>query len=128
MATSLTPQLEFALTRDFPMLYRDGRVQMFEHGDGWEPLIRELSRALESLIVAQLPDRLLGHAVSLPVAVEVKQNMGALHFVVEGAVTPLMVEAINDAELRARQTCEQCGAPGTLSQTGWRSVTCLRHE
>jgi hypothetical protein len=53
-------ELELALWNDFPLLYRDKSTLItvslmafgFECGDGWEPLLRELSAKLEPLIAA----------------------------------------------------------------------------
>lgn len=51
-------ELDEALCRDFPLLYRDRHKRMditamcwgFQCGDGWEPLIRRMSAKIEPLI------------------------------------------------------------------------------
>ena len=57
-------ELDQALVRDFPNLYRNRHGVMmstamcwgFDCGDGWEPLIRECSVQIERLILEQIPD------------------------------------------------------------------------
>lgn len=56
-------ELDEALCRDFPLLYRDRFASMRTTcmcwgfpGDGWEPLIRELSGKLETLIKKYIED------------------------------------------------------------------------
>jgi len=50
-------ELDEALCKDFPLLYRDRNASMRSTcmcwgfpGDGWEPIIRELSEKLEGMI------------------------------------------------------------------------------
>lgn len=57
-------ELDEALCRDFPLLYRDRHGDMrntcmvwgFSCGDGWEPIIREASEKLETLIRAYIEE------------------------------------------------------------------------
>jgi hypothetical protein len=69
----MTPALERQLKVDFPTIYRDDHVVMFEHDDGWEPLVRDLSATLEGYALAQIaPATSLEDVV---VAVQVKQEV-----------------------------------------------------
>jgi hypothetical protein len=61
-------ELDEALVRDFPLLYRDRHGDMRSTcmvwgfpGDGWEPLIRRLSERLEPMIAAMPDDCGCGH-------------------------------------------------------------------
>jgi len=57
-------ELDEALCRDFPLLYKDRHASMrttcmcwgFDIGNGWEPLVRELSSKLEVLIQKFIDD------------------------------------------------------------------------
>ena len=108
-------ELDEALVRDFPRLYRDrhGDVRQsampfgFECGNGWEPLIRRLSARLG-------PD---------VVATQVKEKWGGLRFYVDGA-TDADHAAIDAAERESYVTCEECGEAGRERNDGWIKTLC----
>lgn len=112
-----------ALCRDFPLLYADRNLPMthtcmcwgFECGDGWEHLIRGLSRKLEPLIAAYPEPR--------PRAVQVKQKYGTLCFYMSEA-TDEMHKLIEVAERQSAHICESCGDYGTMRDGGWLRVLC----
>jgi hypothetical protein len=117
--------LDAALCRDFPLLYRDRNRSMTETcmywgfcvGDGWEPAIRRLSEKLEPLIAA-LPDD-----ENRPVAAQVKEKFGQLRFYLDGG-TEEMTRAIQEAYDETDKTCEDCGAPGERRGGGWIQTLC----
>ena|ERR1041385_1086190 len=125
----MKPELEEALFRDFPNLYKN--LAYFECDDGWEPLIRRLSEKLETMIKAldypyegkvQLlatdpPDWIF------PYAQQVKEKFGGLRFYMSSG-TDEMYEAINQAESESYLTCEACGAPGESRSGGWIKTLC----
>ncbi len=118
--------LDEALVRDFPHLYRDrhgdprdtSMVYGFP-GDGWEPIIRRLSEKLEPIA------RETGMR-----AVQVKEKMGGLRFYVTGAdgarVLPDSVHAAIWASMEeSSRTCEHCGAAGSTAKVGgWWLTLC----
>ncbi len=127
----MSPELDEALVRDFPHLYRDRHGDTrdtrmcdgFAAGDGWEPLIRRLAEKLEP--IARESDLR---------AVQVKEKFGELRFYVRSAdgarVLPVAISetvrtAINAAEEESRRTCEHCGAAGSYRNfKGWLMVLC----
>lgn len=122
--------LDDALVRDFPRLFRDRHGDARETsmcwgfpGDGWEPLIRRLSEKLEPLA------REFGLRAS-----QVKEKFGALRFYVRGAdgarkLPATISEAVHAAIMAAMEesgrTCEHCGAAGSTTMVGgWCLTLC----
>jgi len=103
--------LDEALVRDFPNLYRDRygdprdtcMARGFEIGVGWEPIVRSLSAKLEVLV-----------AGTDACAAEVREKSGMLRFAMSGTsrdnvrARQLVVDAIR----ASCTTCERCGAAG----------------
>lgn len=106
----MRPELENAIREKFPKLYgaapgTSHRVPhlRFAMEDGWEPLLRELSSFLESLIIQK----------SLPHhAIVVKQKYGELRFYTDPTPTDEMQLLISGATRASRTVCELCGEPG----------------
>jgi hypothetical protein len=122
-------ELDEALVRDFPMLYAQRHRPMnetcmcwgFGCGDGWEPLIRELSEQLEWL---NRTDAVLIEAV------QVKEKFGTLRFYTairdcDSDFPWRMVDALVDsATHRSGVTCEECGRLGERRDGGWIRTLC----
>jgi hypothetical protein len=114
--------LDDALVRDFPALYRDRNGDRDETrradgspGDGWEPLIRRMSETIEPFCVA----------TDLRAA-QVKEKGGVLRVYLNSG-EPLPHElraAIRSAEEQSRRTCEGCGAAGTTRRLRWIRTLC----
>lgn len=131
----MSPELDAALCRDFPLLYRDRNgdpkqtLMCFGFpGDGWEPLIRELSAKLEALIAA-LPDD-----EERPRAFQVKEKFGTLRFYMETSTSEIQ-DAIREAEDKSAFICEVCGKPGETrgvplppAKFRWIQTLCDEHE
>lgn len=115
-------ELDEALVKDFPMLYRDRYADMrttamcwgFECGDGWEPLIRDLSAKITRLA------KLEGIEVH---ASQIKEKYGTLRFYTTNS-SDLIEDIIAYAEHRSAYICEVCGKDGELNDSGWLSVRC----
>jgi len=115
--------LDKKLVADFPMLYRDRYASMqqtamcwgFDCGDGWEPLIRELSEKIEAYN-NEHPDNPV-------VAAQVKEKFGGLRFYVDGAIKKIL-DLIQEYEERSEKICEQCGKSGKLRDKGWMRTLC----
>ncbi len=117
--------LDEALVRDFPNLYRDRHADMTQTcmcwgfpGDGWEPLIRRLSEKLEAMILQLPEDQRDGCCAS-----QVKEKFGGLRFYMS-AYVPAISELIDAAEAESLVTCESCGAPGTVAGKSWIKCLC----
>jgi|SRR5882672_1946813 len=112
-------ELDDALVRDFPGLYADRNADLrqssmawgFDCGDGWEPIIRQLSMILEPLGVK---------------ATQVKEKFGGLSFYV-GACPHKGHEAIEAAEKESYTVCEDCGQPGKPRDDSWIRTLCDEH-
>ncbi len=119
----MSPDLDNALCRDFPLLYAQRGGSPSETnmcwgfpGDGWEPLIRRLSLTL-SRLASKEPDPTIFQAV------QVKEKYGTLRFYMSSA-TDAMYNAIDAAERASAKTCESCGKPGRLRGGGWLFTQC----
>ena len=120
-------ELDEALCRDFPLLYRRRDSDLretamcwgFECGDGWEPIIRELSEKLEA-ILQKMPEDERGTCC----ASQVKEKYGTLRFYMHCS-TDEMDNLINYAEHRSAYVCEICGKPAkNIDDRGWYIVRC----
>jgi len=90
-------------------------------GDGWEPLIRQAAAKIEA-IVGELPE---GER-ALMTSAQVKEKFGVLRWYMT-ATNERVRAAIREAVETSEQTCEDCGAPGTLkSLKGWWFTLCDR--
>jgi len=123
--------LDIALVRDFPNLYRMRNASMqetcmcwgFECCDGWEPLIRKLSEKLEKMIL-EVPEADRGSFC----AAQVKQKFGTLRFYMDSE-TDEMSKAIQEAEEESATICEVCGKPGESRNRGsWLYTSCQQHK
>jgi len=112
-------ELDRKLCEDFPILYQQRGNSMqqtamcwgFEHGDGWEPLIRELSEKIETYN-KEHPDN--------PVeATQIKEKYGSLRFYVSNYPDKID-KLIDEAETKSETTCELCGKESKgISGKGW---------
>lgn len=87
----------------------------FECGKGWYPLLHKLSKDINDIVVR---DNLTDFRVQ-----QVKEKFGTLRFYTNYG-TDEIYKLISDTEKESAITCEQCGAPATLSTQGWWSVEC----
>lgn len=125
----MSPDLDEALVRDFPLLFRDRHASPlqscmhwgFECGDGWEPLIRRAAEKLEKCIT-----EIAGLTLAPPYASQVKEKYGTLRFYLN-CETDEMAEIVHQAEMESEKTCEECGSPGKLRGEGWYYTACYRH-
>lgn len=126
-------ELDGALCRDFPRLFRDRHASIqvtcmcwgFSCEDGWEPLIRECAAKIEAINNRiENPDQYI-------IAIQVKEKYGTLRFYVGSYPTEHgteIDEAINMAETKSEVTCEVCGNPGKTVGVGWLRTVCEDHK
>jgi len=126
-------ELDRKLCEDFPCLYKDRTAPMSQTamcwgfpGDGWEPLLRELSSKLEPLIKAEYEKDPEIEKAGYYKASQVKEKFGTLCFYMT-AETDEMTELIREAEDKSAVTCEDCGKPGKLRGDGWFYTACHEH-
>lgn len=127
----MTRELDEALCRDFPNLYKQRNSDLmstamcwgFEvSGNGWEPLIRNLSKELEAEIL-KLPESEREYTC----ASQVKEKYGTLRFYVYSE-TDEMSRIIRYYEEISETTCEICGKKGNLIGKGWLVTRCKEHS
>ncbi|MGB5110663.1 MAG: hypothetical protein WBO08_03200 [Mycobacterium sp.] len=93
--------------------FADGWGAWISVGDGWLPIIVNLDAALSALE----PD-LRYH--------QIKEKFGELRVYTTHDTHPEVEALITAAERRSRETCEACGAAGTMhkSHDGWLRTLC----
>jgi hypothetical protein len=80
-----------------------GMLSGIDVGEGWFPIIEELSLALEQINNSLPPEE-------PPIrAAQIKEKFGYLRFYTDGNLSPAAENAITIAEDRSRVTCEMCG-------------------
>jgi len=119
-------ELDEALCKDFPNLYRKRHGNMmetammwgFECGSGWHSIIRNLSKEVEAEIL-KLPEESRQYCC----ASQVKEKYGTLRFYMHSQ-TDEMDWLISEAEHKSSITCELCGKKGSIRADGWITVRC----
>lgn len=135
----MNKELTDKLLKDFPILYILKTVEyfgqksvptafslyQFEHGDGWEKIIRGLSIRLETWNLVcnnQFNDLTEDNQCK---ALQVKEKFGGLRFYVTSAPQDLY-GAIQEAEEESLGTCEDCGTKETVTTGTGRDVGWIR--
>ena len=115
----MTPELQEALYKDFPDLFREKDLPMTqtcmcwgcEVGDGWEPILRKVC---EDLTALDLPHLRL---------TQVKEKYGTLTIYVNDYQDEVE-DILGKAEIASSKTCEECGKPGTINSRGYLQCLC----
>jgi hypothetical protein len=124
---------ELALIQDFPDLYWQyfspaNTTSMcfgFEVGDGWEPLIRELSEKIYPIVQAY--NSSLENDDYKFAVVQVKEKFGGLRYYVN-LYTEEIGNIISEYESMSYHICETCGKPGKVVGYDWYVTLCPEHE
>lgn len=127
----MSPELDEALCRDFPNVFKNRHLEScrsgirwgFECGDGWEPIIREAAAALEAEIAKYKASSDFDPDLELGVADQVKEKFATLRLYI-GWGNEEMHRIIEEAERKSETTCESCGAPGKIRGKGWIYNAC----
>jgi hypothetical protein len=102
---------------DHPLLFR--HVKHLDIGNGWLPLVYELSSKIEGLI-----QQMDATAQELCFVEQVKEKYATLRFYISTS-TKEIDEIISHYEGIAQKTCEYCGNPGELDKRpSWLSIRC----
>lgn len=104
----MNKELESVLVATYPTIYRKLAPRFaggsrFECDDGWYRIIDALSRKLEGE----------AHTSAL-LALEVREKLGSLRFIVRGDVTNEVDSWLAAATRLSQVTCERCSQPATL--------------
>lgn len=108
------------LIENFPGLYKDSIK--FLIGDGWMPLLWEISNQLEKEI--SIMDKALREDVYV---VEVKEKYGSLNVYMSYGNDPIY-KILDEAGRVSEEICEFCGKPGKLVGRKWHYVSCVEHR
>lgn len=106
---------------DHPLLYR--KTSYLEIGDGWLPLVYELSSKIEPII-----QQMNAEVQEECFVAQVKEKYAELRFYMSSS-TKEIDDIIAHYEEVAQKTCEYCGGPGKLDKrTSWLSIRCEKCE
>jgi hypothetical protein len=128
----MSPHLDQQLCETYPDIMAERRLGAmqtamcwgFDHGDGWFHILDSAMRLVQSHIDME---RRKGNAIDQVVFEQVKEKFGMLTIYHRGG------DAYTDGVLRmaeeiSRCTCEECGAPGTPTKSGWIRTLCDKHH
>jgi hypothetical protein len=96
----------------------------FDHGDGWFHILDSAMRLVQSHIDME---RRRGKEIDQVVFEQVKEKFGMLTIYHRGGNT-YTDGVLRMAEEISRYTCEECGAPGTPTSSGWIRTLCDKHH
>lgn len=108
--------------RDYDtLLPRLGKVKWgYNPESDWNPLVTQE-------LIDQALLKIEEERAKIPVASQVKEKYGSLRFSTWGA-TDEQHAIISLAESMSEVTCEICGAPGKINDSGWLSCRCKKHR
>lgn len=125
MRNDLEKELQELCPNLYKDLYGSPRITCMAFGlctgDGWYPLIKELSIQLEDLILQAPEEQREFYRAS-----QVKEKFGGLRFYMNYR-TPDMAALICTAQEKSFEICEECGAPGKFLNDGWCQTACEEH-
>ncbi len=127
-------ELDKALVKDFPDLFAQRYMPMsttcmcwgMEHGDGWEPLVREMCGRISLLLASELGARAEFS--------QIKEKYGTLRVYIDCWCSAKLNEkiegVIDEIEERSAEVCEVCSAtPAKLkARGGWYRTLCPQCE
>ena len=124
-------ELDEALCAKYPEIFRDRNGDMrttamcwgFECGDGWYNIIDAACAMIQN---REYNNRRNGVKMPTVVATQVKEKYGTLRFYHTGG-DDYIAGIVAMAEYMSEVTCETCGAPGKLRDTGWMRTLCDEH-
>ena len=104
-----------------PIIYRN--FYDFECGNGWLPLIHQLSLHLENIVKKEI--KTFDIDGELPFVQQVKEKFGGLRFYISHG-TNSMFELIDETEKRCFDLCEICGSINNVETkgSGWIKTLC----
>jgi len=114
------------MIKKYPNLYRINKS--IDCGPGWFPLLDDLSKALELMILELKIEQEkcvleIEENSKLPCAVEVKEEDRALSFHMSES-TDEMEQLIKKAERESSRICENCGKKGHVVSAHWYGFMC----
>lgn len=104
------------LIKTYPQMFPGPRYNV-SCGDGWRGIVTKLCADL--------------HRIAPIRVVQIKEKFGGLRFYVDGVppeVKDQVFDLIREAEASSFETCEKCGKPGSMTDTGWIKTLCQECE
>jgi hypothetical protein len=96
----------------------------FDHGDGWYHILDTAMRLVQAHIDMS---KRRGVEIEQVVFEQVKEKFGMLTIYHRGG-DEYTDGVLRMAEEISRHTCEECGAPGTPTKSGWIRTLCVDHH
>ena len=128
----MTPELDRKLCEKYPDIMTERKLGAmetamcwgFDHGDGWYQILDSAMHLVQSHI-AMVKRR--GYNIDQVVFEQVKEKFGMLTIYHRGG-NAYTEGVLRMAEEISRHTCEECGAPGYPTTTGWIRTLCDKHH
>ena len=104
-----------------PRLYRDFDPRLFHIGDGWYTALLEASEWIEHYLGEHQGELDVGE----PLVDAVREKYGSLRLELNIS-HPALEQITLELEERPERTCELCGEPGNIIETGlgWLTTRC----
>ncbi len=96
----------------------------FDHGDGWFHILDTAMKLVQSHVDIT---RRRGQEIEQVVFEQVKEKFGMLTIYHRGG-DAYTAGVLRMAEEISRHTCEECGAPGYPTTSGWIRTLCVEHH
>lgn len=128
----MSPELDTKLCEKYPLIMAERRLGAmqtamcwgFEHSDGWYNL---LDNAMYLVQVHVDRTKRRGEEIEQVVFEQVKEKFGMLNIYHRGG-DDYTDGVLRMAEQMSRCTCEECGASGYPTKTGWIRTLCDTHH
>jgi hypothetical protein len=128
----MSPDLDRKLCEKYPDIMAERRLGAmqtamcwgFDHGDGWYNILDSAMRLVQSHIDMS---RRRGIEIEQVVFEQVKEKFGMLTIYHRGG-NEYTDGVLRMAEEISRHTCEECGAPGYSTASGWIRTLCDNHH
>lgn len=114
----MSPDLESKILDRFPKMF-PGRKLAIDFGicvgDGWYDIVNDLCERIQKHIDTFHVDQIT--------VVQIKEKFGTLRFYTDHG-NETVRNFIDEAEKKSETTCEDCGKPGVLRNSGWLRTLC----
>jgi hypothetical protein len=114
----MSENMRFELRKQFPSEWFPEKFFGFEVGDGWLKILVEMFEEIAKIPLSE-NDKPFGF-------LQIKEKFGDLRVYAIGG-NDKTTEIIKNAEVKASETCDICGAKGLKRNDGWISVRCEEH-
>ena len=117
---------EARITEQYPKMFSQP-FGGFAIGEGWWPIIESLCSNIQHYLDWINKNHDAHPVVEQVVVAQIKEKFGGLRFYYSGGDDEIS-GMVSMAEAWAGNTCETCGAPGSMRHGGWIKTLCEQHE